>query len=220
LQGHSISDESQCSTGPSSQALPSIRKPGGAVIWIRNGTLGSVIGWGTRPSGVRQALLMARSNRSRALSTSWATITTALFRRSQPTPSAPVGCRRPRLADSSLCSPPEEAARRGRAASDQAASSEGCSEYHSAPPGPRPQRCCGLRLPRMVIWPWRSRWRGPQVVRTVLFITPVLSRQRTHPGYGTTLNGELKRGIERHGLTNQLGCPVSYQTFPQTQPRP
>jgi hypothetical protein len=89
LRRHSISEVSQCSTGLSNQALPSLLKPGGGVTWMRNGTLGSSVGWG-RPGGpTSQAFLMARSSRPRAFCPSWSIKTVASLSRSQVTAPLP-----------------------------------------------------------------------------------------------------------------------------------
>ena len=83
MPGHSISESSQCSTGLSSQALPSIRQPGDGVTWMRKGTLGSTAGWGTPPARTSQDLLIPRSSASRALRTSWSISVVASASRSQ-----------------------------------------------------------------------------------------------------------------------------------------
>ena len=68
---HSIWDSSQCSTGLSSQALPSRRQPGDGITRIRSGAFGSVAGRGTPFCRINQDLLMPRSSASRALFRSW-----------------------------------------------------------------------------------------------------------------------------------------------------
>jgi len=93
LQRHSISEASQCSTGLSNQALPSIRKPGSGVTWMRNGTLGSSVGWGSPPGRARHAFPMARSSRSRAFCTSWSISAVASLSRSQVTAPLPSSVR-------------------------------------------------------------------------------------------------------------------------------
>ena len=62
LQEHSISDSSQCNTGLSSQALPSMRHPAEGITRTRGGTFGSLADWGSPLGRTSQDLLIQCSS--------------------------------------------------------------------------------------------------------------------------------------------------------------